>query len=377
MTLAPSTAINYDGLIQPDRVHARLYYDPAIFEEEMEKIWYREWVFVGHDSEVPNPGDMQEKRIGLRQVYLVRGADGQVTVAQDSDGASPIARVAAHRGFVFGSFSPTGKSLDEHLQHAKEMIDKFADLSPTGELDVRAGVHKVRYGANWKMQLENSVDNYHALFVHESAFMTETQRRAAIAISGSQSHGLTRDLGGGHTQLDFWPQERHTGHMRPPQDLFPAVSAESQREFAEAVERRLGKEYGQQVLFDSPPHIMVFPNLFIINHDLRIIQPVGVKESIIYQYVVLLKGAPQDINVLRLRRHEYAYGPAGKILPDDMDIFERNQIALEARGNEWVNLNRGLHRERRDDGGLSVGHPTDELPQRAIWRHYKSLMTRE
>jgi hypothetical protein len=103
---------------------------------------------------------------------------------------------------------------------------------------------------------------------------------------------------------------------------------------------------------------------------------VGVKESIIYQYVVLLKGAPPEINTLRLRRHEYAYGPAGKILPDDMDIFERNQIALEARGNEWVNLNRGLHRVHQDENGLPVGHPTDELPQRAIWRHYKSLMTR-
>jgi phenylpropionate dioxygenase-like ring-hydroxylating dioxygenase large terminal subunit len=376
MTLAPATGINYDDLIQDSRVHARLYYDPAIFEEEMEKIWYREWVFVGHDSEVPNPGDVLPKRIGLRQVFLTRRPDGGVTVTHDEEGADPIARVAAHRGFVFGSFSPTGVPLDEHLQHAKEMLDKFADLSPTGELDVRAGVHKVRYQANWKMQLENSVDNYHALFVHESAFMTDVQRKAAIAISGSKSRGLTRDLGGGHTQLDFWPQERHTGHLRPPQNLFPAVPEAAQRAFTEAVERRLGKEKAERVLFDSPPHIMVFPNLFIINHDLRIIQPVSVKQSIIYQYVVLLKGAPQEVNVLRLRRHEYAYGPAGKILPDDMDIFERNQIALEARGHEWITLNRGLHRERRDENGLPIGHPTDELPQRAIWRHYKALMTR-
>jgi fatty-acyl-CoA synthase len=37
-------------------------------------------------------------------------------------------------------------------------------------------------------------------------------------------------------------------------------------------------------------------------------------------------------------------------------------------------LKRGLHRERHDDHGHLVGDATDEVPQRAIWRHYKELM---
>jgi len=37
-------------------------------------------------------------------------------------------------------------------------------------------------------------------------------------------------------------------------------------------------------------------------------------------------------------------------------------------------LKRGIHRERLDENGLRVGDATDEVPQRAIWRHYRSLM---
>jgi hypothetical protein len=59
-----------------------------------------------------------------------------------------------------------------------------------------------------------------------------------------------------------------------------------------------------------------------------------------------------------------------------MEMWERNFRGTEARVNEWVTLRRGLHRERQDADGLRIAHITDELPQRAIWRHYQMLMTR-
>jgi len=37
------TAIDYDALVQDDRVHGCVYTDPAIFEEEMDKIFSRGW----------------------------------------------------------------------------------------------------------------------------------------------------------------------------------------------------------------------------------------------------------------------------------------------------------------------------------------------
>ena len=49
--------IDYKHLVQEDRIHASLYTDPAIFAEELDRIFHAGWVFVGHESEVPRPGD--------------------------------------------------------------------------------------------------------------------------------------------------------------------------------------------------------------------------------------------------------------------------------------------------------------------------------
>ena len=49
--------IDCKHLVQEDRIHASLYTDPAIFAEELDRIFHAGWVFVGHESEVPRPGD--------------------------------------------------------------------------------------------------------------------------------------------------------------------------------------------------------------------------------------------------------------------------------------------------------------------------------
>ena len=45
----PAGPIDYKVLVQDDRIHASLYTDPRIFDDEMERIFHRGWVFVGHD----------------------------------------------------------------------------------------------------------------------------------------------------------------------------------------------------------------------------------------------------------------------------------------------------------------------------------------
>jgi phenylpropionate dioxygenase-like ring-hydroxylating dioxygenase large terminal subunit len=70
--------IDYDALVKEDRVHISLYTDPSVFTEEMDKIFHRGWVYVGHQGEVPNSGDFRLKRIGLQPVIMVRDQHGQV-----------------------------------------------------------------------------------------------------------------------------------------------------------------------------------------------------------------------------------------------------------------------------------------------------------
>ena len=73
------TSVTTDDLrrfVQPGRVHRRLYNDPAIFDLEMERIFGRQWIYVGHESQVKNPGDYWQARIGRKSVVMARYSDG-------------------------------------------------------------------------------------------------------------------------------------------------------------------------------------------------------------------------------------------------------------------------------------------------------------
>ena len=76
----PRPRIDYKALVQDDRIHASLYTDACIFADELERIFHRGWVFVGHASEIPRPGDYVTRRIGAQPVIMVRGREGQVSV---------------------------------------------------------------------------------------------------------------------------------------------------------------------------------------------------------------------------------------------------------------------------------------------------------
>ena len=68
VSLAPAESIRYDALVQDDRVHASLYTDPRIFADEMERIFHRGWVFIGHESEIPRAGDFVTRPLGTQPV---------------------------------------------------------------------------------------------------------------------------------------------------------------------------------------------------------------------------------------------------------------------------------------------------------------------
>ena len=65
---------------RPEANHAELYRDPAIFEEELDKIFHATWVYVGHDSEVPEPGDYKTSFIGRVPVIMSRDMAGNIHV---------------------------------------------------------------------------------------------------------------------------------------------------------------------------------------------------------------------------------------------------------------------------------------------------------
>ena len=71
---------DYRSLVHETRVHSAVYYDPAVFKDELEKIWYRTWVYVGHVSEVPNRNDYVTKSIGPTPVLMVNDRNGEISL---------------------------------------------------------------------------------------------------------------------------------------------------------------------------------------------------------------------------------------------------------------------------------------------------------
>jgi len=417
--------INYGALIKRDRVHTSLYNDPEIFEDELDKIFHRGWVYVGHTGEIPKPGDFRLKRIGRQPVIMVRDDKGEVrlllnrcrhrgaTVCQSERGNASTFRCAYHgwtyrnngelagvpyadgydgtlrkeefgllrvprmgtyRGFVFGSMSPAGITLDDHLGHAKEQIDLFVDLSPEGELDVQAGTNKFDFPANWKLQLENAMDGYHPNFSHET-YLDMLQKQIGVRpdVFQGNSAGESRDLGNGHVMLDYRRYNReYSSRMRAILPTMPGGDA-----YHDAMEKRYGKERAAEVLTAGGTHTLVFPNLILIGVQIRVAHPVTAEHTEVCLYPTTLRGVSAELNASRLRGHESFFGPAGMGQPDDVEIFARIQQGLRVDLDPWLLIARGLHRERRDSDGTLVGQMTDEVTLRGIWSHYKRVMSQD
>src|SRR6185437_8548396 len=72
--------LDITGLITGDRIHGRLYYDKAIFEEEVEQIRNKVCLYIGHESEIPDRGDYLCRQVGRQPLLMVRGSDLKLRV---------------------------------------------------------------------------------------------------------------------------------------------------------------------------------------------------------------------------------------------------------------------------------------------------------
>jgi nitrite reductase/ring-hydroxylating ferredoxin subunit len=411
-------AIDYKWLIQDDRIHAALYTDPGIFADEMERVFHRGWVFVGHESEVPRAGDFVTRRIGLEPVIMVREREGEIRVFVNrcmhrgtlvcpadrgharaftcpyhgwtydlggallgvpypggyggfdkaAHGLAQAPRVATYRGFVFASLSAEGISLAEHLGSATRLIDRSCDLAPAGEIELTAGWVRHRCAGNWKMLPENDSDGYHLGFVHSALFRTIRTQYQRVIGDERAIKAVVRDWGGGHIEIDWSP-----GYERPFEWLGGA-SGPIVADFVAALEQRDGIEVARRRIMEGPAHALIFPNLFLGETNIAIVEPTSVEECVHWHTPMFLKGAPQ-LNGRLLRMAEAGMGPASFLMPEDLTIAARNQLGLHARTAPWLSLGRGLDRERADPDGRIVSHVTDETTNRGFWRHLRTVMT--
>ena len=192
-----SIARNLDQGLLP----ARVFSDQAIFELEMDRLFVRTWLYVGHESEVPKPGDYVARTIASESVLLIRSNDGKIRVLLNTcrhrgnivcrtergnaasfqcayhgwrydntgrlsaapgmeeygDKMDPIqwglvqpAKVQQYNGLIFATFNPEAPSLDEYLGGMKWYLDLVTKRSDAG-LQAIGAPHRWIIPANWKL----------------------------------------------------------------------------------------------------------------------------------------------------------------------------------------------------------------------------------
>jgi len=211
------------ALVEPDRVHRKAYVDQEIFDLEMERIFERLWIYIGHESQVKNPGDYYLARVGRQPMLMTRDKDGQIHVlynrcphrgtqlcsARKGNTGSSIRcsyhawlfeldgriksipavegyegtafnmddpafhvrkapRVDNYRGFWFASLAKDGPDLETHLGESKTAFDQLIDRAPGGETEVVGDCFRMVQQSNWKVFLENQLDVSHPGATHES-----------------------------------------------------------------------------------------------------------------------------------------------------------------------------------------------------------------
>lgn len=413
------TAVDLDQLIRPDRVHRRLYTDPAIFDLEMQHLFGGTWVYLAHESQLPAAGDFVQVRVGRRPVLVTRDGDGDVhallnrcthrgttlevadrgcakrftcpyhgwTFANDgrlvavahpgnyteldrnSLGLGRMT-VAEHRGFLFGSLAADPEPLDSWLGPAAAYLDAHVDRHPRGRIRLAPSALTLEFAGNWKLSWDNAADGLHATYAHRS--YNELGRSAETPTVLERDPATTpmfgKVLGRGHVVVD----QRPGIPDGPWQTMRPLP-------FADALEDELRGCHGADAsaLLDLAAGNMVnlslFPNLIFVGNQLMVVEPVAVDRTRLHLHLVLADGAPDEVNLLRLRVDEdfVSFGT-----PDDLAMFERIQDGLSIPEVPWIDISRGLGApsDTVGDDGLPTGPITSEAPQRAYLAEYRRLL---
>lgn len=393
-----------DGLY---RINRRMFTDRAILDLEMEHIFGGNWVYLAHESQLPDRNDFLTGHIGRQPIVLTRRADGSLggflnacqhrgatlefkrrgskklfvcpfhgwsyrndgrlvscgdTVSagygNGFDKASlalrPIARLESYRGFIFGSLRADVDSLSDYLGEAKTFIDLIVDQDANGELELIPGPQTYTFDGNWKLQAENGVDGYHVGMIHGNYVLT-TKNRQRIAAEFDVVEPI--DVGGfGNLPGGYYAFEN--GHavlwnQLPNPEVRPSFASH-----AHYVSR-----FGEERAFwmtNTWRNLFIFPNLFLMDQmssQIRTFRPLGLEKTEVRAFGFAPRSEDPALRPKRIRQYEDFFNASGLATPDDLAAFNATQAGFSARDAEWSDVSRGSRNriEGADDRARRLG----------------------
>ncbi|MFB0712561.1 Rieske 2Fe-2S domain-containing protein [Buttiauxella noackiae] len=370
------------------RYNRNIFIDEQLFELEMKHIFEGGWVYLAHESQIPEPGDYFTLTLGRQPVIITRdkkselhglinscahrGAmlcrrkagnkssftcpfhgwtfsnNGKLLKAKDeSVGGYPgnfkqhgshdlkkLPRFESYRGFLFGSLSEDVMPLNDYLGETLKIIDLIVDQAPDG-LEVLQGASSYIYEGNWKLGAENGADGYHVSVVHWNYASTMSRRN--YEEEGTQAvdaNGWSKSIGGGygfeHGHMLLWTRALNP-QVRP-------VFAERDRLTAQFGELRANQ------MVNETRNLCLYPNVYLMDQfstQIRVIRPLAVDKTEVTIYCFAPKGEAPETRATRIRQYEDFFNVSGMGTPDDLEEFRACQNGYLGQNLEWSDLSRG------------------------------------
>lgn len=204
------------------------YTDAGIFALDLEQIFYRDWLFVGHSAELPETGSYVTLQIGAYPIVLTRAADGVIRAFINScrhRGARVCPEAAGKAARLVCPYHQWTYQLDGRLFAARQMgpgfdrsqlalrpvhcetvagyifvclADEPPDFGPTRRhlepylLPHRLAEARVAFQStiieegNWKLVWENNRECYHCAANHPELARTFSDRPTVTSVSGAE-----------------------------------------------------------------------------------------------------------------------------------------------------------------------------------------------
>ncbi len=422
------------ALVRDNEVHKDLFVSQEIFELEMEYLFSNAWVYVGHDSQVPNPGDYFTTTVGDQPVVMVRHTDNTVRVLHNrcshkgtqvvtdmygntgrffrcpyhawtfkTDGSllgvplrkgyentgfesteamkgmQPVGAVHNHRGFVFCRLNPQGMSFEEYFGDSMSTLDNMIDRSPEGKLEVVPGVLRYLHRCNWKMLVDNQSDTCHPMVAHESSAGTAVKvwEEAGSPTPKPMAVELFAPFVSPYEFFEkmgirIWKNGHgHTGVSDSIHAAYSDIPG-----YWEAMERAYGEQRAREILGDVRHNTCYYPNIMVKGpiQTLRVFKPLAANLTLVESWAFRLVGAPDKLLERTLMYNRLINAPTSVVGHDDLEMYERAQRGLETRALEWVNVAR-LYDPAEKQGTNLVVNGTSEGLMRSQYRTWAQFMT--
>ena len=357
-------------------ISREIYVNPDIYAQELEQVYGRAWLFIGHESLVPNRGDFFQGRMGAETVILVRDHKDKLHVflntcrhrgmkvcryddgntrlftcpfhgfSYDTDGAlvgvphfkaafheefdksafglHEVAQMCNYYGSIWATWDPKAPSFVDYLGAYADGIRSCFEGSDGTDNGVEffKPVQKWRLPSNWKFPgFSFDGDSLHGVTTHRSINV------AAIGPQGDANQGDRHPMRGQFPLTRYEMSIRKLGHgghnaiyektgIAPYVDTWQTEPPEVDEYYRKAHEKK-AKKYEGQYTHGGGAH--VFPNVNIQEQRILLWHPhdVGWCES--WRFYTVDRGAPQVVRDAQ-RRYMMRYcGPVGLTESDDME----------------------------------------------------------